>query len=129
VADSLSAADLAIGERIEGPIFQAADGRRMDRHGAARIVHRTARRAGIAKNVGPHTLRHAFITAALDAGVPLRDAQEAASHADPRTADMVGSLAVGMTPPLRPLLGICVRRASVGKRPSRIAPRPSGPSP
>jgi hypothetical protein len=22
--------------------------------------------------VGPHTLRHAFITAALDAGVPLR---------------------------------------------------------
>jgi integrase/recombinase XerD len=42
-------------------------------------------RAGIAKPVGPHTLRHAFITAALDAGVPLRDVQEAASHADPRT--------------------------------------------
>jgi integrase len=41
--------------------------------------------AGITKNVGPHTLRHAFITAALDAGVPLRDVQEAASHADPRT--------------------------------------------
>jgi len=35
--------------------------------------------------VGPHTLRHAFITAALDAGVSLRDVQEAASHADPRT--------------------------------------------
>jgi integrase/recombinase XerD len=34
---------------------------------------------------GPHTLRHAFITAALDARVPLRDVQEAASHADPRT--------------------------------------------
>jgi len=30
-------------------------------------------------------LRYSFITAALDAGVPLRDAQEAASHADPRT--------------------------------------------
>ena len=30
-------------------------------------------------------LRHAFVTAALDAGVPLRDVQEAASHADPRT--------------------------------------------
>ncbi|HEY5985428.1 MAG TPA: tyrosine-type recombinase/integrase, partial [Streptosporangiaceae bacterium] len=29
--------------------------------------------------------RHAFITAALDAGVPLRDVQEAASHANPRT--------------------------------------------
>jgi integrase len=33
----------------------------------------------ITKPVGPHTLRHAFITAALDAGVPLRDVQEAAS--------------------------------------------------
>jgi integrase/recombinase XerD len=37
------------------------------------------------KAVTPHTLRHAFITAALDAGVPLRDVQEAASHADPQT--------------------------------------------
>jgi len=79
------AIDLAIGERCDGPIFLAADGRRLDRHGAARIVRRVAGRAGISKPVGPHTLRHAFITAALDAGVPLRDVQEAASHADPRT--------------------------------------------
>jgi integrase/recombinase XerD len=79
------AIDLAIGERCEGPVFLAADGRRLDRHGAARIVRQAARRAGITKAVGPHTLRHAFITAALDAGVPLRDVQEAASHADPRT--------------------------------------------
>jgi len=79
------AIDLAIGERPAGPVFLAADGRRLDRHGAARIVRRVARRADIGKPVGPHTLRHAFITAALDAGVPLRDVQEAASHADPRT--------------------------------------------
>ncbi len=43
------------------------------------------RESGITKRVGPHTLRQGFITAALDAGVPLRDVQEAASHADPRT--------------------------------------------
>jgi site-specific recombinase XerD len=49
------------------------------------MVRRVAIRAGITKPVGPHTLRHAFITAALNAGVPLRDVQEAASHADPRT--------------------------------------------
>jgi integrase len=53
-----------------------------DRHAAGRIVRRTARGAGI---VTPHLLRHVFITAALDAGVPLRDVQEAASHADLRT--------------------------------------------
>jgi integrase/recombinase XerD len=79
------AIDLAVGERCDGPLFLAPDGRRLDRHGAARIVRRVAGRAGISKPVGPHTLRHAFITAALDAGVPLRDVQEAASHADPRT--------------------------------------------
>jgi integrase/recombinase XerD len=79
------AIDLATGERTDGPIFLTADGRRLDRHGAGRIVRHVARRAGITKNVSPHTLRHAFITAALDAGVPLRDVQEAASHADPRT--------------------------------------------
>ena len=66
------AIDLAVGERPEGPVFLTAAGRRLDRHGAARIVRRVAGRAGITKPVGPHTLRHAFITAALDAGVSLR---------------------------------------------------------
>jgi integrase/recombinase XerD len=79
------ATDLAIGERLDGPIFLRPDGQRMGRHCASRIVRRVARRAGVDKPIGPHTLRHAFITAALDAGVPLRDVQEAASHADPRT--------------------------------------------
>jgi integrase/recombinase XerD len=101
------AIDLAVGERSDDPIFLAPDGHRLDRHGAARIVRRVARRAGITKPVGPHTLRHAFITAAsLDAGVPLGDVQEAASHADPRAttrgccgrASSRGSLP-GSTPP------------------------------
>jgi integrase len=83
------AIDLATGERCDGPIFLTADGRRLDRHGAGRIVRRVASRAGISKNVGPHTLRHAFITAALDAGVPLRDVQEAAS---PTVSDDVRSV-------------------------------------
>ena len=55
------AIDLAVGERSEGPIFVGANGKRVDRHAAGRIVRRIARRAGIAKRVGPHTLRHAFI--------------------------------------------------------------------
>ena len=60
------AIDLATGERTGGPLFLARDGRRLDRHGAARIVRWVTRRPGIAKHVGPHTLRHAFITAALN---------------------------------------------------------------
>ena len=53
------AIDLAIGERCAGPVFLAPDGHRLDRQGAARIVRQAARRAGITKAVGPHTLRHA----------------------------------------------------------------------
>ena len=79
------ALDLAIGERLEGPIFVGHNGQRLTRDAAARTVRRLAKRAGINKRIGPHSLRHSFITAALDAGVPLRDVQEAASHADPRT--------------------------------------------
>ncbi|HYH50805.1 MAG TPA: tyrosine-type recombinase/integrase [Acidimicrobiia bacterium] len=74
-----------IGERHSGPILLGNDGERLDRFAAYRIVRRIAKRAGIAHPIHPHSLRHAFITAALDAGVPLRDVQEAASHADPRT--------------------------------------------
>ncbi|MGH9094124.1 MAG: tyrosine-type recombinase/integrase, partial [Acidimicrobiales bacterium] len=77
------AVGLGVGERAGGPIFVTRDGRRLDRHGAARIVRRVARRAEVTKPIDPHTLGHAFITAALDAGVPLRDVQEAATHADP----------------------------------------------
>jgi integrase/recombinase XerD len=76
---------LAVGERETGPIFLDSMARRMNRHQASRVVRRLARRAGIDKTITPHSLRHSFITAALDAGVPLRDVQEAASHADPRT--------------------------------------------
>ena len=71
------ALDLAVGERVSGPVLVGPNGQRLDRHGAGRIVRRVARRAGLDKPIGPHTLRHAFITAALDAGVPLRDVQEA----------------------------------------------------
>jgi integrase len=59
------AIDLAVGERTEGPVFLARDGRRLDRHGAGRIVRRVARQSGIGKAVTPRTLRHAFITAAF----------------------------------------------------------------
>jgi integrase/recombinase XerD len=79
------AVDLAANQRLTGPVLVSRSGRRLDRHGAAQIVRRVARRAGIAKRISPHSLRHSFITAALDAGVPLRDVQIAARQADPRT--------------------------------------------
>jgi site-specific recombinase XerD len=60
-------------------------GRRRHSISGGRMVKRLVKQAGIDKRISPHSLRHSFITAALDAGVPLRDVREAASHADPRT--------------------------------------------
>jgi integrase/recombinase XerD len=76
--------DLAVGERCEGPILCRRDGQRLDRRTAHRWVRSIGTRAGLGA-VHPHMLRTALIMAALDAGVPLRDVQIAARHADPRT--------------------------------------------
>ena len=76
--------DLAIGERTTGPILTRRDGQRLERRTAYRWVRSIGRKAGLGA-VHPHMLRSAFIMAALDAGVPLRDVQIAARHADPRT--------------------------------------------
>jgi hypothetical protein len=46
------AIDLAIGERTDGPVFLAADGRRLDRHGAGRIVRRAHAAPGSASLSG-----------------------------------------------------------------------------
>jgi integrase/recombinase XerD len=79
------AVDMAAGNRLSGPLLLAQSGLRLNRHAATRIVRRLAGKAGITKAISPHSLRHSFITAALDAGVPLRDVQIAARHSDPRT--------------------------------------------
>lgn len=79
------AIDLAIGERCEGPILLGNNGARLNRGGAYRIVKRLAKRAGVGHRITPHSIRHAAVTAVLDAGVDIRDAQFFAGHADPRT--------------------------------------------
>ena len=76
--------DAAAGERTDGWLVLRVDGSKMDRRSATRVVRRLAKKAGINKRISPHSLRHAFVTACLDAGVPMRDAQIAARHADPR---------------------------------------------
>ncbi len=72
-------------ERSDGPLFTTKSGRRLDRTAAAKTVASLAKRAGITKRVSPHSLRHTAVTLALDAGVSLRDVQDFARHADPRT--------------------------------------------
>src|SRR5205085_10017170 len=79
------AVDQAVGDRHSGRILLNTDGQPMARNSAAWIIAKLARRAQIPHHISPHSLRHAFVTGCLDAGVPLRDVQMGARHADPRT--------------------------------------------
>lgn len=71
--------------RTAGPVLLTGRGLGLTRQRAWEVVRQLARAAGVTKRIHPHSLRHTFVTAALDAGVPLRDVQDAAGHADPRT--------------------------------------------
>jgi integrase/recombinase XerD len=81
-----AAAEVAIDE-LRGPLFATSSGARLDRHAVFRLVRRLAEAAQIPSfaKLSPHSLRHAFATAARDEGIPLEDVQDAMGHADPRT--------------------------------------------
>jgi site-specific recombinase XerD len=81
------AVDAYVGDRVTGPLFVTATGKRWQRSEVWRTLRRLARVAvpGKATTIHPHDLRHAFVTLSLDAGASLRDVQDAAGHADPRT--------------------------------------------
>jgi site-specific recombinase XerD len=71
------------GERTSGPLILRRDGRAQDRNGAYAWVKILARKAGLPETLHPHSLRHSAVTAVIDSGADLREAQEFARHADP----------------------------------------------
>jgi integrase/recombinase XerD len=74
------ALDRALGDRQTGPLLVGRDGTRLKVAAARRTVRRLCRQAGITKRITPHSFRHAFVTLALDAGVPERDIVASTGH-------------------------------------------------
>ena len=82
---TLAAVDEHLEERTDGFLVLANNFGPLNRFQATRAIRRLTRAADITKHISPHSLRHTAVTLALDAGVPLRDVQDMAGHADPRT--------------------------------------------
>ncbi|MCU0264429.1 MAG: tyrosine-type recombinase/integrase, partial [Candidatus Nanopelagicales bacterium] len=59
------------GKRTSGPLIRRpVSGKPVDRRDVYRMVARIAKAAAIPRHISPHSLRHAAITNALDAGAP-----------------------------------------------------------
>ena len=71
-----------------GALFLNARGGRLSRQSAWTVLVKAAERAGVTRDVSPHTLRHSFATHLLDGGADVRVVQELLGHASVTTTQV-----------------------------------------
>lgn len=78
---------VALGKGTPG-LFLNARGGRLSRQSAWAVLVKAADRAGVTRDVSPHTLRHSFATHLLDGGADVRVVQELLGHASVTTTQV-----------------------------------------
>ncbi len=69
-------------------LFLNSRGGRLSRQSAWTVLVKAAERAGVTRDVSPHTLRHSFATHLLDGGADVRVVQELLGHASVTTTQV-----------------------------------------
>ncbi len=78
----------ATGAATGGALFLNARGGRLSRQSAWSVLVKAADRAGVTRDVSPHTMRHSFATHLLDGGADVRVVQELLGHASVTTTQV-----------------------------------------
>jgi integrase/recombinase XerD len=71
-----------------GALFLNARGGRLSRQSAWTVLAKAVDRAGVTRDVSPHTLRHSFATHLLEGGADVRVVQELLGHASVTTTQI-----------------------------------------
>ena len=77
----------------ETALFVNMNGERMSRQGFWKIIKHYQEKAGIEKDITPHTLRHSFAAHLIGGGADVKAVQTMMGHADPATTQMYAAYA------------------------------------
>ncbi len=87
-----TARDTMVADKTSTLLFANCSGQHMSRQGFWKLIKFYAKKAGIAADITPHTLRHSFAAHLVQNGADLRSVQEMLGHSDISTTQVYASM-------------------------------------